>query len=632
MFVEFAYAPSRRNMFATTKQFAVVHRERAGKDQLLRSVFLYDPDEMMAHVKKEGSVAKFNGSVYPSHIFIDIDGHDITVKQLLKRLEECIVSLHITNSIPPECVQYFFSGRGFHVLINHKIFGLKGSPILNKVVAKVVEDICPFTWVDRIYDRTHIIRWTNCLNPNANRYKIPLDYSEIMVTSEEWFESIKELAKQPRLDFDGARFLESDQLIDLRGVARSAASQIQSLFNSGTTNKDRPILDNPMAENRRKMTCLHGMLSVDPEANRRHSTIGAAACIMRRQGMSLQDIAIPALTTWIRRGDGKVADNNSTYDNEHVAQQVRYWYEKGYAPSCTGQNKYSRVMQEHCSSECMFFLRRDIDGGVSHVEDNAALLKKRIKWIQEKRYIDAAKIMGGSMDTKFRIFPGTSLILLAATSMGKTMFLQWFGLQIKAPILWLSMEMDKASMMQRWIQQLIGCDEDMVPEAFARYEEQILNAVSHIHLVDRAMTVDEIVDKMHTSNIEICVIDSLQHLKDKMTSRDLRLKMVNLTEQIRQEAVTREYIFLTAAHVDRASARDGRITLHSGKESGSIENDAHIVMSLFAERKEDPWRKAEILKQTMGPTGHVFDLALNRETLQFFTQQDPMYPILTGRY
>lgn len=623
---EYATKTNHRNMFASAAQFRSIAQQSAGKGkQLLRSLFAYDQAELTAHIKIEGGIAKFDGIIYPSHVFIDVDGHDITDAQLCKRIEQAVSALHITNDVPPECCQYFFTGRGVHIMIHQNLFKFQPSANMHRIVKAVVwELLLAHEWLDDIYSKSHLIRWTNHMNQATGFYKIPIPFSTVSNIKEKDIESLRQLAKEPVLDFDYSLFAESGGLHDLSKLTRDAERTYSSLLSTGKASGSKGEDLDPLAQNRRKLTCLHHMLEADPTANRRHRTIGAVSCGLRRQGVPME-LVMSGLESWIRRGDLLMPDNQRVYTTEHIRKQVKHWYEKGYAPSCTGNNPYSKIMQEHCDPACMFFSKKSIDGGVTGAEDAIAQLKQRLEWIKTGNYINLGKIFG-DQNSKLRIFPGNVCVLIGDTGIGKTKIMQWLILQLNRPVFWMSLEMDIGSMTERFAQQLLGCDEETLAINFHKYEQAIAEAIGGIHQTTESLTIEEIVESASANNINTIVIDHLGLLTSRY-ERDARLHVGSLMKEMRAAARTKGLSFLVLSHISRGAAAQGKLNAHSGLDSGAIERDTHILLGL--EVQSPTTVKLTCLKQTHGPTGMEYLLASDKETNMFYTSIDPMFDIVT---
>ena len=79
--------------------------------------------------------------------------------------------------------------------------------------------------------------------------------------------------------------------------------------------------------------------------------------------------------------------------------------------------------------------------------------------------------------------------------------------------------------------------------------------------------------------------------------------------------------FLVLSQVDRSSVKgDGKIGLHSAKESGDIENDADVVLWIDApelSKDQDTTVAVKVGKQREGPSGFSIPMTFRPSTQAF---------------
>jgi hypothetical protein len=157
--------------------------------ELYRSLYLYD-ESIKGYINDNGSIANYPGTVYPDKIVLDFDGdkgRDMAIASIIQ-LEE----MGVTNGF-----NIYFSGRGFHVELDSKLFNFEPTPVLNKVVQNTMNTLFPDA--DNIFDKARIYRCVNTINNKSGLYKIPLKLSELQTFT---MEEIHEMAKEPRWEFD----------------------------------------------------------------------------------------------------------------------------------------------------------------------------------------------------------------------------------------------------------------------------------------------------------------------------------------------------------------------------------------------------------------------------------------------
>lgn len=236
---------------------------------------------------------------------------------------------------------------------------------------------------------------------------------------------------------------------------------------------------------------------------------------------------------------------------------------------------------------------------------------------------------------------GEMIILAARPAMGKTAFAlniaQYVATNSAAPkaVAVFSLEMSKESLLQRMVCATARVDHQ-------RYRSGLLNDSERYHLQNAAADIYNaplfIDDTPGTNMMDIhskvrrlkqeedlglVVIDYLQLMQGP--KRENRVQEVSaLSRGIKLMAKELKLPFLVLSQLSRAPEQrqgDHRPQLSDLRESGSIEQDADVVMFLFREEvyrpdKEDLKGLAELLmrKQRNGPTGMVKLAFLNRYT------------------
>ena len=617
--VEFATSKSKRNFFASPEEFTRVAREHQKPDcreELYRSMFIYPRAEMERHLRLNNQrIRTYSMKVFPSHLNIDLDGDKHTSAGLKKKLEGLMNCLHIANGIPPESVQYYFSGRGIHAQIHRSVFSFTPSENLHKVVAQTVQSLLlGFRDYDEsIYMRVAIFRWPNTWNNAAKCFKIPITYNEAMNFD---LNAMTELAQKPRTDFDFSRFVESSGSLDLSSLAREAEDSLGREQNlSRLTNMEVKQDLNPIALNRRKITCVHHITERGPAEGSRHFDLGVISCAFSRQG-------VPAVATtaflqqWMRQADDTLPDNTSKYNAQYISEQVAYWYKGGYRPSCTGSNPYSAQMIKHCDPDCMFYKRKNLNQGMLTVDETFAKLERQLQMEAEGRFINLTQILApGNTGPQLKVYPGTFAILMGPTSIGKTALMQWMTTQIKFGMAYLSLEMAYALMLKRFCQQVLQCTEDGLQNLYMKYKEQIMQAINHINLTTESMTTVELEDLMATMGLNIADVDHIGRMRTE--SSDPRKATMEVTKTLRNMATNHEHIIFGLSHIARNDARLNVVDMYSGKESGSIENDVHVLMSIQAFDEYPGMVRVTVLKNTNGQNKMQYWLEFNKTTLTF---------------
>lgn len=194
----------RNNIVALAEVPALVRRYRAYECFL--TYFLYN-DEIFAYMAthaREGhpSIAGYDGKVWAPFLPIDIDSADLG-----EALAACrIIARTLAEDwkIPREACHLYFSGaKGFHVLLDTRLFGkVVASQHLHWVFSAIRTGLIHhFPYFDRslidlsIKDRVRLLRLPNTVNAKSGLYKTALSFEELLSDS---MEEIRRKAHEPR--------------------------------------------------------------------------------------------------------------------------------------------------------------------------------------------------------------------------------------------------------------------------------------------------------------------------------------------------------------------------------------------------------------------------------------------------
>jgi replicative DNA helicase len=226
------------------------------------------------------------------------------------------------------------------------------------------------------------------------------------------------------------------------------------------------------------------------------------------------------------------------------------------------------------------------------------------------------------------------LILAARPGVGKTAFglnmARFIAVEKKLPVCVFSLEMSKEELVDRLLVrqglidawklktgQLSSGDFDSLSEAMGVLAEAPLYiddtpglTVTELRTRARRLQVDK--------DIKLVIVDYLQLMHGR--NRDNRVQEVSeISQGLKNLARELKIPVLALAQLSRAmEARGGRPRLSDLRESGSIEQDADVVMFLYREDEENrEIINCSIEKHRNGPTGS-FNLYFNGKQISFF--------------
>jgi len=239
----------------------------------------------------------------------------------------------------------------------------------------------------------------------------------------------------------------------------------------------------------------------------------------------------------------------------------------------------------------------------------------------------------GSLDDALHgIGPGQVILLMAETSRGKTsMALQIAtsaAIQGYTPLIW-TLEMSPFSLQRRMVTQFSGVPAGQrfmnASELQAQRDALATFADLHIRFDDRSRSVSQFGAALRhvqgkVPKLGLGVIDYIQKIPSHGGSNRAQEVSAN-SRAIQMLALDMQIPMLVLSQVDRGSVKgEGKIGLHSGKESGDIENDADVVLWIDAGElsKDQPTNVTLNLgKQREGAAGFPIPMLFHPTTQVF---------------
>ena len=225
------------------------------------------------------------------------------------------------------------------------------------------------------------------------------------------------------------------------------------------------------------------------------------------------------------------------------------------------------------------------------------------------------------LDTMMNGLQRSDLIILAARpAMGKTAFAlniaQNVGIKAKVPVAIFSLEMSKQQLVQRMMCSLAEVDSQKLKTGNMQSKdwEKLLDAMdkfakAKIYIDDTSgCTLTDIRAKcrrlkMAEKDLGLVVIDYLQLMESSNSREDRNQAVATISRGLKTLAKELDVPVIALSQLSRAveSRTDKRPMLSDLRESGSIEQDADIVMFIYRDeyyRKEEDGDEEEVAKAT----------------------------------
>ena len=547
-------------------------------DQLYRSVYLY-PDAGQAYAQEHGSLKGYRGEHIVDWIVLDVDKGGQTDEKTLRIAQSIAYELMDDYGLTDEHFLPYFSGSGYHLLIHADVFDIAPSPDVPYLVKKTVQALFP--QVDHsVTNRGSIYRLPHSLNPKTGLYKIPLMVNELMESTPD---QIQQLAKTPRWDFDYTS-------LHLHGEGELHAYLV-------TEAPERKALTT-VRENTNVVPCVQRMYNKGPVQGHRHRTMLRICSHFKRHGIPVT-AARAALDRWL--DDDPSGDPILPDEVDRIVSNV---YSKPYKYGCN-----DAYMEQHCSSQCIYFSRKDYNVEVYSVDDMQQELEERLHTDYSGRAIDLAAQFG-MPEKDIMVYPGEVLSVFGPTGCNKTTLVQNLIMgydfrhdvirpEWQLPTLYISLEMSPWYMHRRNLQIAMDFTKDVVSTHSETLVQENKHLLEHIVVQKTAPTVDQIDEKVRDINPRVVIVDHIGLLQSPKYANGEYEHTRQVTKQLSQLALRYDIIVIQVSQISRDYSRVEIVDLYAGKGSGSIENDSRKVLGINGNAKRRD-RHVEMFKNTDG--------------------------------
>jgi hypothetical protein len=251
----------------------------------------------------------------------------------------------------------------------------------------------------------------------------------------------------------------------------------------------------------------------------------------------------------------------------------------------------------------------------------------------EGRRLDLAKWIPSFRGTVRPLIPGDFMVILADTGQGKTAVLQNIAYCAAPPLptVFFEIELSNDLMFERMTALHSKRTQAEVESAVkSGWKPDFGNDFNHISFVpESSISVDGIREFVKYQNsilsepVSVVILDYIGLIKGEGKTRYERFS--NIPEDLKRLAKELDVVMIAASQVHRPEGCDSamRPGLHSGKDSGSIENSAGLLIGLFREGPGGSVLKMDILKNTRGLAGITIEAAFDASRM---IVRDPLFP------
>ena len=547
-----------RNKISTLEEYNKTRDDNAFKSEMYRSYYSFDKT-FTDHVVQKKSVKGFDGLVYVDRIIIDIDKGEIDEKNMQSYLRHCCNDL-FDFGIDSSHVNIWFSGNGYHIeLLN--VFGFQPNKNLHEKVKATMSEY--FSFGDNIYDKARIVRSKWSLNTKSNCYKvwIPLQYI--------WDLSYEQVVKIASSKASYNRFVKSKEnfwstyngddvviepYLQRHVLSKPTSSMVESTpLKTGNTNSI--------------VTCVQHIFNEGPSQGSRNMKMMRMISSYKRAGIPFL-VALNGMITWA----------NGELESDEIQRTVTNVYDNQYSYGCDDS-----ILMEYCDPKCIHFKRKDYMLDIKDVDSLDDNFRKYIMTDFSQKSIDLSKIFEGINSYLFK--PGELIIFSGDTGMGKTALVQQIVTFCKKDTLFLSLEMNENLTWRRFVQIVESKPKEWVYNAYKEDNTPFKEKLRHIRIMTIAPEIEAVKKVVAQYEPNVLVIDTTDELQVDGNKGAIE-QQNTIVDGLKQIAQRNDTIVLAIHHVNKASATQGAIGLHSLKGSSNVVQKADKVMVVKGNRNE----------------------------------------------
>ena len=549
---------SQRNNLVTYEQYLELEKENAFKNEMYRSYYMFD-NTLQSHVINNKSVKGYKGLVYPDKLIIDLDRGDIDGENLQNYLK------HVCNElfdfgIDSRHVNIWFSGTGYHIeLLN--VFGFQPNKNLHtKVKATLSEH---FSFGDNIYDKTRIIRSKWSLNTKTNLYKVWIPLEDI------WTISYNEVCNYAKSNEAYNEYVESKP--NFYATFNSEDVVIEPYLQSSiiaSPNNSASLTPMRTGDTNSVVTCVQHIFNEGPAQGSRNKN-------MMRMISSWKRAGIPFIVTL----NGMIKWAQGELDTGEIERTVMNVYDNQYIYGCD-----DAILMEYCDPKCIHFKRKDYVLDIRDVDSLEDTFKEYIQKDFTKRSINIKDVFPGGPDYMFK--PGELVVFSGDTGMGKTAFVQNLVAKTQKDTLFLSLEMNEILIWRRFAQIVKEQSSDWVMNQYKSNPDfSVKDLLGHIKIMVIAPEIEAVKKVVAQYEPNILVVDTTDEMQVDRFDGEIQKQNV-VIDALKQIAQRNNTLIFAIHHLNKASAAQGTVGLHSLKGSSNVVQKADKVIVLKGNRNE----------------------------------------------
>lgn len=548
---------SNRNIICDYESYLKKVNVNAFKKEMYVSYYLFDTT-FKDHVLKTNSVKNYEGLAYPNRIIIDLDKGEIDGQNMQSYL------IHSCNElfdfgIDSSHVNVWFSGSGYHIeLLN--VFGFQPNKNVHEKVKSTLTE--HFSFGDNIYDKTRIIRSPWSLNKKTNLHKVWLPLEDIFNLS---YNDVCNIAKS-RKSYKEYEKTKPNFYATFNSHDTIVEPYLQTSIIANKTNVSLKPMRTSDANS--VVTCVQHIFNEGPIQGSRNKNMMRMVSSWKRAGIPFI-VSLNGINKWAQ----------DTMETNEIERTVTNVYDNQYIYGCD-----DTILMEYCDPKCIHFKRKDY---VLDIRDSNTLEDTFKEYIEKdftKRSINIADVFHGAQDYVFK--PGELVIFSGDTGMGKTAFVQNLVAQAKKDTLFLSLEMNEILIWRRFVQIVKGQTNDWVINQYKSDPDfSVKEELDHLKIMVIAPEIEAVKKVVAQYEPNILVVDTTDEMQVDRFDGDIQKQNI-VIDTLKQIAQRNNTLIFAIHHLNKASAAQGMVGLHSLKGSSNVVQKADKVVVIKGNRND----------------------------------------------
>ncbi len=546
-----------RNSICDLKTYKSKEKEYMfSNKEMYRSYYLFDND-LSTYVNKHKSVKDFPGKAYLNKIILDIDKGTMDCKTLNAYVIHCLNEIE-NFGIDLNHVNVWYSGNGYHLEMLD-VFGFKPDENLHEKVKFTLTK--HFDFADNIYDKTRIIRSNWSYNQKSKLHKIWLPIDSLHELS---VEEIKKAAKTKN-DYQNL-FTDVKEWFS----TFNSSSNIEPYMGDKIViepNNQKPKQVERAGNTTSIVTCMQHVYNEGPIEGDRNMKMMRMTSTYKRAGIPYV-ATLAAMMNW----------NAGDLPEAEVTRSVTNVYEGNYQYGCSDY-----IMSQYCDPKCIYYKRKNYTLDIKGIDELESSFKNYMLNDFSKQAIDLGDIWKGQ---HFTFKPGELIVVSGDTGMGKSAFVQNIIVKAKRDTLFLSLEMAETLTFRRFVQIAAQKSKEWVNNTFTSNENaSFKELLQHIKIMTVAPEIESIKKVVGQHMPTVLVIDTTDEIQVDYIKSEYE-KQNTIIDGLKNIAQRNNTIVIAIHHVNKTSAVNGNLGIHSLKGSSNIVQKADKVLMLKGTRND----------------------------------------------